>query len=107
MPKIVIENLNKKEIFSENEQKSLLDILHENYVDWMHACGGKGRCTTCKAIMVEGIDNLSPVTSAENKYIACGKLKSHERLACQCQVWGDLVIRVDEANKFMHLNYSE
>lgn len=107
MPKIVIENLNKKEIFSENEQKSLLDIIHENYVDWMHACGGKGRCTTCKAILVKGGDNLSPTTPAENKYIASGKLNEYERLACQCQVNGDLVIRVDEANKFMHLNYSD
>lgn len=107
MPKIVIENLNKKEILSQNDKKLLLDIIHENNVDWMYACGGKGRCTTCKAIFLKGIENVSPITACEDKYMDSGRLKKNERLTCQCHILGDVVIKVDSSNKFMHLSYSD
>ncbi|MEQ8810457.1 MAG: 2Fe-2S iron-sulfur cluster-binding protein, partial [Imperialibacter sp.] len=69
MPKIVIQNLNNKRLFSENSGRTLLSILQENYIDWMHACGGKGRCTTCKAIVHEGLALLGELTEAEKKYV--------------------------------------
>ncbi len=107
MPKIVIENLHKKEIFNENEEKTLLHIIHENNIDWMHACGAKGRCTTCKAIVTKGMDAFSPLSSVEEKYRHEGKLSANERLACQCYLHGDASIRVDDKHKFMHVTYSD
>lgn len=106
MPKIVIQNLNNKHIFSENSSLSLLSILQENYIDWMHACGGKGRCTTCKAIVWSGLSGLGELTDAERKYVEMGRLEDNERLACQCRVAGDIEISVAEENKFPHIHYS-
>jgi len=106
MPKIVIQNLNNKEIYLNNEDKSLLDIIHSNDIDWMHACGKKGRCTTCKAVVLDGTKNLSSISDAERKYLKLNKLKEGERLSCQCKVIGDIVIKIPEENKFPHMNYS-
>ena len=107
MPKIVIQNLHNKEIFIKNENKNLLDIIHENYVDWMHACGGKGRCTTCKVQVLEGLDNFSPETPAELKYRKMKRLSDNERLSCQCQISGDVLVKVASENKFNHVQYSD
>ncbi|MCV9388605.1 (2Fe-2S)-binding protein [Reichenbachiella ulvae] len=106
MPKIVIQNLHNREIYTNEENKNLLEIIHENQVDWMFACGGKGRCTTCRAQVQEGLEHFSELTAAEIKFKNMDRLKENERLACQCKIQGDVVIRVAEENKFMHLNYS-
>lgn len=107
MPKIVIQNLHNKEIFINNENKNLLDIIHENYIDWMHACGGKGRCTTCKVQVLEGLPNFSEESQAELKYRRMNRLASNERLSCQCQINGDIVVKVAPENKFNHIQYSD
>lgn len=107
MPKIVIQNLHNKEIFIRNEDINLLGAIHENNIDWMHACGGKGRCTTCKVQVLEGLENFSEESVAELKYRNMKRLKSDERLSCQCQIKGDIVVRVAPENKFNHINYSD
>lgn len=107
MPKIVIQNLHNKEIFIKNENKNLLDIIHENYIDWMHACGGKGRCTTCKVQVLEGLDNISEESPAELKYRQMKRLGVNERLSCQCQITGDILVKVAQENKFNHIQYSD
>ncbi|MBU2915588.1 MULTISPECIES: 2Fe-2S iron-sulfur cluster-binding protein [Reichenbachiella] len=107
MLRIVIQNLHKKEIFTNDEDKNLLELIHQNHVDWMFACGGKGRCTTCRAIVLQGSDQLSELSPVEEKFRANSRLQPNERLACQCSVLGDVVIKVAEENKFMHLEYSE
>lgn len=106
MPKIIIQNLHNKVIFTKNEAKTLLDNIHQNDIDWMHACGGKGRCTTCKTEVIEGLQHCSPVSEAELKYRASGKLSNTQRLTCQTQISGDVQIRVATENQFDHLLYS-
>lgn len=107
MAKIVIENLNNKEVTSIDNSKTVLDIIHENGIDWMHACGKNGRCTTCKIILVEGKEQLSAVNDAEQKFLDIGRLKDGERLACQTYIKGNIVIKVAQANKFPHMEYSD
>jgi 2Fe-2S ferredoxin len=107
MVKITIENLAQKTVTSENQQIPALRILHENGVDWMHACGGKGRCTTCKMIVVKGMENLSSLTPAELKYRKEQTLSLNERLACQVRVLGDISIRIANEYKLPHLKYTE
>ncbi|PIQ48952.1 MAG: ferredoxin [Cytophagales bacterium CG12_big_fil_rev_8_21_14_0_65_40_12] len=106
MAKIIIENLNNKEVSSTDNSKSVLDIIHENGIDWMHACGKNGRCTTCKLIVVEGAENLSPIGEVEQKLFEVGKLMDGERVACQAKVHGDIKVRVAEKNKFPHMEYT-
>tara|TARA_R110000796_G_scaffold252557_1_gene387645 strand:+ start:30467 stop:30790 length:324 start_codon:yes stop_codon:yes gene_type:complete len=106
MGQITIENLNNKEISNTDNSKSVLDIIHESGIDWMHACGKKGRCTTCKIIVVEGADQLTPIEETEQLLFDAGKLQSVERVACQAKLLGDVKVRVADKNKFPHMTYT-
>lgn len=106
MVKIVIENMAQKEVHGK-AGSSALRLLHENMVDWMHACGGQGRCTTCKMIVVAGAEALSPLTDAEQRYRAKNELGKAERLACQAKISGTCHVRVPEEYKLPHLIYTE
>lgn len=59
-------------------------------VDQIVNCHGLGQCGTCTMQIVEGAENLTPRTETENKLLA-GK-PENARLACQCEVLGDLCI---------------
>lgn len=104
MTRIVIQNLGKT-VEVNSFPKTILKAVQEEGIDWMHACGGKGRCITCKAIVLEGEANLEPLTEAELRYQRQGLLRSGERLACQSVIAGDVVVRVPEESKLPHLTY--
>lgn len=106
MVKITIENLAQKEIVSRNHENPIIKLIHGEGIDWMHACGMKGRCTTCKMIVLRGAEHLSDITGAELKYRQMGALNNNERLACQTRTSGDLVIRVPDEYKLPHLKYT-
>lgn len=106
MVKIVIENMARKEVTGK-AGSSALQLLHENYVDWMHACGGKGRCTTCKMIIVNGTEALGSLTVVETRYRSTGELAVTERLACQTKILGDCTVRAPEQYKLPHQTYTE
>jgi len=107
MVKIVIENLAQKEVLSHRPGISVLKLLQSNYIDWMHACGGKGRCTTCKMIVMEGQDQLSPLSGAELAYQRKGELAENERLACQTSALGNCKVRVPVEYRLPHITYSD
>lgn len=58
-----------------------------------HACGGKARCSTCRVVILEGLEYCLP-RNAKEKTLA-GKLKfSPEiRLACQTRIAGPVRLR--------------
>ena len=107
MARIVIANWAKKTLEGTDLSKSLLGHLQDNRLDWMHACGGKGRCTTCKAVIIEGYENLLPLTVAEERYRSQSELGHNERLCCQAKISGDIVIAIPKENKLPHINYSK
>ena len=107
MALIVIDNLAKKTIQVQDFSKTLLQHLQDAQTDWMHACGGKGRCTTCMVQIVKGLENLEPKTSFENKYESQGIIQYNERLACQAKIIGDVTIFVPDENKLPHITYSD
>ena len=106
MPKVVIANLKSKSIHCEHKREKLLDILLRE-TDWMHACGGKGRCTTCKARVLEGMSHLNERTLPELQYLKLNKLRDDERLTCQVLLEGDLTIEVPRETQLPHLDYEE
>src|SRR5690348_16276928 len=106
MVKIVIENLHQKEIGVNDPAKPVLRLIQEAGIDWMTDCGGKGRCTTCRAIVISGGENLTPNSPAELKYRGLGLLLPNERLMCQVRTKGDLVLRVPDDSKLPHMKYS-
>ena len=108
MSRIVIQNLGNFTIDSENSECKVIELIHESGIDWMHACGKKGRCTTCKMVILKGQESLTEETDREIFYKNQSRLKPNERLACQCNLEsGELIIRVAAINKFPHLTYTE
>lgn len=106
MPVIIIENLHSKTIHCKSKSKRLLDILLEE-TDWMHACGGKGKCTTCVANIISGEAGMSDYSETELKMIKLGKIGEQQRQTCQAFVEsGTIVLNVPEAYQLPHLNYS-
>ncbi|MFC2094501.1 adenylate/guanylate cyclase domain-containing protein [Bacteroidota bacterium] len=51
-----------------------------------HVCGGKAKCSTCRVIVQEGEENLSPPNKAELKLRKQKKFPGKVRLACQTKV---------------------
>ncbi len=108
MASIVIRNLNEKTIQHPDLSKPLLWIFLENGIDWMHACGGKGRCTTCKAVILKGGENLAAKSPAELRYESQNQLAAHERLCCQAKlVDGRVELSVPGESKLPHVKYSD
>lgn len=105
MPLVTVKNLHSKTIHCKSKTEKLLSILLDE-VDWMHACGGKGRCTTCSVEILDGKTSLGPVTEAEERFIKLGKISSDTRLACQATVCGDVTIQVPDQYKLPHQDYS-
>ena len=85
---------------------TLLAALQAAGHDWMHACGAKGRCTTCRLQVLAGPEHLSPPSDAELRYRAAGRLLPNERLTCQARLpAGEVTGRVPEATKLPHVSY--
>jgi 2Fe-2S ferredoxin len=109
MPKIIVTNLFNKVIsFDKNNENpvSVLALLQKNKIDWMHACGAKGNCTTCKFQIIQGADQLMPLTMSEQRYMRMNRLLQNQRLACQAIPFGDISITVPDKYKLPHLTYS-
>jgi ferredoxin, 2Fe-2S len=107
MASILIENLDQREVEATDLSHTVLKLLQDHQIDWMHACGGKGRCTTCKFIVLSDPNQLEPDTAAETRYRTQQALAENERLACQAKLKGNIRIRVPEECKLPHLRYSD
>lgn len=57
-----------------------------------HICGGSARCSTCRVLIVEGLEFCSPRTSPETELAKKLQLEPQVRLACQTQIAGGKVI---------------
>ena len=58
-----------------------------------HACGGKGRCTTCRVLVVDGAASLLPRTDAELRLARGRNWPDEIRLACQARLAGEVTVR--------------
>lgn len=93
MVRIRVQHMGDRVLVSENTDRKVIEIIHENGIEWMHACGKKGRCTTCKIRILAGQENLSPETEKELLFRSQRRLLDQERLACQAQLLqGNLTI---------------
>ncbi len=66
---------------------TLLNVLLENKVNVLKACGGNGRCATCHVFIEQGMDCLSAPTDQERMTLSLMRIEqTNARLACQCKV---------------------
>lgn len=53
-----------------------------------------GSCGTCRCLIMAGMENLNPMTSAESDlFETLTSVHPNERLACQIVIYGDVVIQ--------------
>jgi len=81
-----------KEVVTDSET-SLLDASLEEGIQHVHMCNGHGRCSTCRVLVLEGEESLTPPTEAEEKMISNRNFCQMVRLACQTKPNGDAKVR--------------
>ncbi|MDX5594755.1 adenylate/guanylate cyclase domain-containing protein [Pseudovibrio sp. SPO723] len=62
---------------------TLLEISRANRVPVQAVCGGRARCSTCRTLVMEGLDELDPPNAAEAKVLERIGAGKGVRLACQ------------------------
>ena len=73
--------------------ESILTACLRNNISHLHACGGMGRCSTCRIAVSEGIENCTPANKTEQILAKKIDLPPEFRLACQTEVTGDVHFR--------------
>lgn len=63
--------------------QTLLETSRESGVAHTSLCGGRGRCTTCRVIVEEGLSDLPPPSETERRTLASVSAQPNARLACQ------------------------
>jgi ferredoxin len=75
-------------LHSKKEEHSLLQRILDLKIPISHSCGGNGTCGTCRLIVIEGAENLSPREDHEIEFAESRGFSDTERLACQCHLIG-------------------
>ncbi len=78
---------------------SILESTLAANIDHTHACGGNGKCSTCRVSINEGLENCSPRNEAELEIADKLNFPDEIRLACQTDITGDIAIRRMVADK--------
>ncbi|OAN49764.1 adenylate/guanylate cyclase domain-containing protein [Magnetospirillum moscoviense] len=71
---------------------SVLEALQDHGIPHASACGGKGRCTTCRVRIRGGLAQLPPPSLLEGAALARIEAPAEVRLACQLRPEHDLSI---------------
>jgi adenylate cyclase len=58
-----------------------------------HVCGGNAKCSTCRVLVTEGLDNCCPRNEREARLARDRGFSADIRLACQTTVIGDVTLR--------------
>lgn len=72
---------------------TLLDISVRHRIPHFRECGGRGRCTTCRVEVIDGLGNLTERTDREIKLAEAKGWSPNVRLACQSCPLGDVRVR--------------
>ena len=68
------------------KEQSILDASLSAGIPHFHACGGNAKCSTCRVLVVEGIDRLTPANQKESFLKSLMHFPRNVRLACQTRV---------------------
>ncbi len=82
--------------------ENILDVTMEHNVKLQHNCGGVCGCTTCHVYIKSGMENLSEMEENEEDRIDMAEnLTLESRLACQCEIHGDITLLVPDQTSFV------
>lgn len=80
----------------------VLDIAHAAGIPHAAACGGNGHCSTCRVMILEHPENLTPRSGVELRLAKIKGFDPNIRLACQALPTGDVKLRrlvIDEEDE--------
>jgi 2Fe-2S ferredoxin len=84
------------------EGESVLEIALENGIDIQHNCGGVCGCSTCHIYIEQGMENLPEISEKEEDFIdRAVNPRIESRLACQCEIAGNITVRVPDQSQFL------
>lgn len=82
-----IEFTGERTVPVQNDQ-TILGAALEAGIPHFHACGGKAECSTCRIIVLEGSEHLTPINDKEQRLRKIVPFPPKIRLACQTKVTG-------------------
>jgi adenylate cyclase len=75
------------------ERQTLLNAALAAGIPHTHVCGGNARCSTCRVIVLEGLENIDPPNAEERALAERLGLPREVRIACQATVHGPTRVR--------------
>ncbi|HTG17358.1 MAG TPA: adenylate/guanylate cyclase domain-containing protein [Blastocatellia bacterium] len=84
--------IEKKRIEAE-ERETILQVSLRSGISHAHACGGHARCSTCRILIVEGVDHCAPRNEKEQALAERLHFTPDIRLACQTTISDDVKVR--------------
>ena len=90
--------LNEK-IKLSGENLSIYELIAQaNHTGFDFPCAGKKTCRKCRVKITSGFENITPPCADELKYLSDEDIKNNIRLACMCEVSGDVCVEQLENN---------
>jgi adenylate cyclase len=83
----------EKTVEVEDLDLTLLEIAREAGIPHASACGGNGRCSTCRVMILEHPEHLDPRNAVETRLARAKGFEDNIRLACQTTITGDVKLR--------------
>ncbi|MFC1459039.1 adenylate/guanylate cyclase domain-containing protein [Microvirga arabica] len=71
---------------------SVLEASRTAGIPHISVCGGRGRCSTCRVRVLDGLEHQPPPTAQERGTLARIKAGSNVRLACQFRPVGEIAV---------------
>jgi adenylate cyclase len=83
----------EKRTVEADASETILQVSMRTGVPHAHACGGNARCSTCRVLILDGLDYCEPRNPKETLLADRLKFTPEIRLACQTTFNGDLTLR--------------
>jgi adenylate cyclase len=74
--------------------QTLLEISRANAIPHPSACGGRGRCSSCRVLVIAGGDKAPAPNGLESRMLERIRAPKQVRLACQLRPQADMNVRV-------------
>jgi len=95
MPKVSFQSIGRSGEVTDGT--NLLQAAEQMGLELRHDCGGFANCSTCRVVIESGIENLTEIEFDEENMLDVAELVPPYRLACQAKVYGDVVVKIPEA----------
>lgn len=84
----------ENQIVLSSQEQTLLEALLNQKISINHSCGGYGSCGTCLVNIRGTSQRLPDRNEVESEMAIDRSFKDYERLSCQLEEFGDLIIEI-------------